>query len=41
MVLGIKPKEKQKAPSITFRKPIKKEEEKEERREGSSSSICV
>jgi|AntAceMinimDraft_16_1070373.scaffolds.fasta_scaffold113567_2 ribosomal protein S6 len=30
MVLGIKPKEKQKAPSITFRKPIKKEEEKEE-----------
>jgi len=26
MVLGIKPKEKQKAPSITFRKPIHKEQ---------------
>ena len=33
MVLGIKPKEKQKAPSITFRKPIKKEEEKSKTQE--------
>ena len=30
MVLGVKPKEERKAPSITFRKPIKKGEEKEE-----------
>ena len=33
MVLGVKPKEKQKAPSITFRKPIKKEEEKSKTQE--------